>query len=115
MILLVEDDTLFRTTLKKVLVSSGFNVEEANNGEDGIIKCRKFKPELIITDFQLPKIDGLSMWKQIKDEHPKTAGILVSAHLNEEVEKDARSSGLSSVLSKPVDIELLEETIRNAF
>ena len=67
-ILIVEDDDLFYATVKDELLKEGFSVVRAADGEEGLELVKKEKPDLIIMDILLPKLDGISTAKSIKDQ-----------------------------------------------
>ncbi|MBU2539755.1 response regulator [Patescibacteria group bacterium] len=65
-ILIVEDELSLQSILMDELKSEGFNVLVASNGEEGLEIAKKEKPDLILIDILLPKIDGITMAKEIK-------------------------------------------------
>jgi DNA-binding response OmpR family regulator len=65
-ILIVDDDPMLRKMYSKKFEIAGFEVEMARNGEECLEKVRSFKPNLILSDVMMPKIDGLDFLKQIK-------------------------------------------------
>ncbi|OGE75380.1 MAG: hypothetical protein A3K08_02950 [Candidatus Doudnabacteria bacterium RIFCSPLOWO2_01_41_7] len=82
-ILVVEDDTMFTDILRHVLTKAGYNVVTAKDGLEGLDAVRGHHPDLIILDIMMPKLDGLEMLKQLRNQ--------------EEPDKKARVIMLSSV------------------
>lgn len=70
-ILLVEDDKLVRELYEEVLRDAGFGVESAVDGEEGLAKIRQGGWDLILLDMMLPKIDGLGVLRDLKNDPPK--------------------------------------------
>lgn len=66
-ILIVEDDEDFLSILEKVFISEGFSVVKAKDGENGAGVAEKEKPDLIISDVLMPRLDGPSMAKKIRE------------------------------------------------
>lgn len=66
-ILIVEDDENFLSILEKVFSSEGFSVITAKDGESGVSAAEKEKPDLIISDVLLPRLDGPAMAKKIRE------------------------------------------------
>jgi two-component system alkaline phosphatase synthesis response regulator PhoP len=66
-ILIIEDEESFLSILQKIFSSEGFSVVTAKDGEGGIRMAEKEKPDLIISDMLLPKMDGLTMAKKIRE------------------------------------------------
>lgn len=66
-ILIIEDDEDFLSILKIKFAGEGFSVFTASDGEEGVSMARKEKPDLILADILMPKMDGLEMAKKIKE------------------------------------------------
>ena len=67
-ILLVDDDRDFREILRIKLESKGFSIEEATNGEEGYEKAKKIRPDLVVMDVQMPKMNGVESLTKIKGD-----------------------------------------------
>lgn len=67
-ILLVEDDTFLANIYKTKFEMEGFNVSVAENGADGLEEAKKKKPDIILLDILLPKMDGFAVLKHLKGE-----------------------------------------------
>ncbi len=65
-ILLVEDEELVRRMYRKKLELENFDVETAADGEEGLAKVREFKPDLVLLDIVMPKLNGIEVLKSIK-------------------------------------------------
>lgn len=66
-ILIVEDDDVFYITVKDELLKHGFSVARASDGEEGLAAAKKENPDLILMDILLPKLDGITLAKNIKE------------------------------------------------
>lgn len=73
-ILIVEDDPLIRNLFKEVLIRKGYDIVEAVNGEDALVVYDKLekKPDIIILDFRMPKVNGLELTREILSRDPKS-------------------------------------------
>lgn len=67
-ILVVEDDLILQKALVDFLISDGFEVVSASNGEEGVAQAKKEDPDLIILDIILPKKDGYEVIRDLKDD-----------------------------------------------
>ena len=76
LILLIDDDQAFREIISLKLSSSGFRVETAPNGIEGIQKAREIKPALILMDMKMPNMDGAEAIAKLKDD-PNTKDIKI--------------------------------------
>lgn len=79
-IVIVEDDLLISRMYQKIFSSGGHQVEVANDGEEGLEKIRTFKPDLVLLDIMMPKLNGLDLLKQLKSipEMAKTPVVVLS-------------------------------------
>jgi len=101
-LLLVEDDKFLRDLFAKKLISEGYEVVEALNGEDGITLAKELKPDLILLDLILPGIDGFGALVKIK-ENPSTNQIpvIILSNLSQEEEiKRALDLGAADYIIK---------------
>ena len=95
-VLIVEDEIRIREGIRKLLNKTEENfeaVEEAGDGEEGLMLCEKFSPDLIITDIQMPKMDGLKMLKAINDRGQMPKAIVLSAYSEFEYARGAMKLG----------------------
>jgi len=84
-ILIVEDDVFFQKFYSTKLQEAGFKVDIASDGDEGLVKTRKVKPDLIILDIIMPKKDGFGFLEDIsKDDELKKIPILVFSTLGQD-------------------------------
>ncbi len=113
-ILIVEDSKTISTVLIEVLKSEGFEVFWANNGVDGIRLAKMKKPDLILLDLLLPKLNGYEVCNAIKrDNITRHINILVISTLDdtEHIEK-AKLCGAKNFMKKPYDLQALLTEIK---
>ncbi|GMR05013.1 MAG: response regulator [Thermodesulfobacteriota bacterium] len=110
-ILVVDDEKNVVEYIKGALESSGDNyeIETASDGYEALIKVGDFKPELLILDIRMPKIDGFEVCRRIKgDEHTKDIKILaVTAYGKEDMDK-ILGCGADYCLSKPLKLKVFQ-------
>jgi DNA-binding response OmpR family regulator len=113
-ILLVEDDDDFRFYLKDNL-SALFNILEAANGKEGWQKTLAAQPDLVVSDVNMPLMDGLELSRKIKsDERVRHIPvILLTALSSEQDQLRALGMGVNDYISKPFNVEILVSRIRN--
>lgn len=100
-ILVVEDDTTIRETVEFNLANSGFNVETASDGKEGLLKATRLKPKIVLLDIMLDKIDGFSVCEQIRSRNPEVIIIMVSALGSESDKLKGFSLGADDYITKP--------------
>lgn len=117
-ILIVEDEIRIREGLRKLLNKIDPEyvvVGEAQDGEEGLSMCRDLRPDLIITDVQMPRMDGLEMLRSIAEEGIQAKAIVLSAYSEFEYARGAMKLGVTEYLLKPISLNDLSraiETIR---
>jgi len=101
-ILVVDDDKPLRELYKARLEESGFLVVEAGDGEDGLVQAMNQKPDLIVLDLMMPKINGMDVLDILKatDETRKIPVIVVTALVHDEVRKRVIDAGALAYLTK---------------
>jgi len=119
-ILLIDDSAVLRTILTKNLVEVGFqkdNITESKDGEDGLDKLMVEKFDLVITDWYMPKMDGLEFVKMLKEkDHLKNIPLLmVTSEMDSKKELEAFRAGISAYIIKPFTANDLASTIKEVF
>jgi CheY-like chemotaxis protein len=112
-ILLVEDNEMNRDMLSRRLIRKGFDVDLAEDGQQGIDAARATRPDLILMDMSLPVLDGWEATRQLKDD-PATASIPVlalTAHASEADRDQAMAAGCDDFDTKPIELPRLLEKI----
>jgi two-component system cell cycle response regulator DivK len=113
-ILIVEDQEDLRGILRDLLTGSGYAVVEAVDGQDGILKTKSERPDLVLMDIQMPVLDGYEATRQIKADSSlaKTPIIAVSSFAMKGDEEKARAAGCDHYVTKPYSPLQLLRTIR---
>ena len=113
-ILVVEDEENIRTNIKEYLENQNYQVIEAADGEAGLEMVETMKPDLIILDLMLPKVDGMEVCKQVRRNH-NTPIIMVTAR-NEEIDKLlGLELGADDYITKPFSLRELNARIKAVF
>ncbi|MDQ6996897.1 MAG: response regulator [Mariprofundus sp.] len=115
-ILIVEDSTMVRITVKRTLLSVDFNVDEAKDGQIGLdmaLASSGNPYDLILTDLNMPNLDGLSMIEQLRatDAYAETPIVMLTTESGEDKKAVGHGSGISAWLVKPFEPDALIETV----
>ena len=112
-ILVVEDFEDNRFMMRRLLEMSGYRVVEAVNGEQAVEAAERERPDLILMDLSLPKLDGLAATRRIREQHgaARVPIIAVSAHDTTDFHADALAAGCNEYVTKPIDFDQLEELL----
>lgn len=113
-VLVVDDAGVARQINALTLAKEGFEVIEAVNGRDALSKIRERKIDLVVTDINMPEMDGIEFIKQLRgmDEHKFTPVIVLSTLSQEEKVKEGREAGASGWVYKPFLPKQLLEAVR---
>jgi CheY-like chemotaxis protein len=104
-VLVVDDSMLIRHTVCRFLEDRGFGVESATNGVEALEMLKSFVPDVIITDLQMPKMDGHQLIEVLKS-HPETASIPIVVLAGKLQPVDAKTAPYAGhVIYKDIDIE----------
>ena len=115
-ILCIEDDSLLRNLIVDALEPYGYDLAVAENGREGLEKILSDKPDLILSDISMPRMSGLELLKEIRQNHPKFGDvpfIFLTALGNRDNIIEGRKLGCDDYITKPVDFELLTSIIES--
>jgi DNA-binding NtrC family response regulator len=110
-VLLVEDETIVRESLRDWLVEDGYDVECVDTGEEALARIKQEDFGVVVLDLRLPGVDGLQVFEQAKELKPETKGVIITAYPSKETLDEARKLGLVDYLVKPFKISDLEKLI----
>lgn len=111
LILVVERNPAVQRLEKFFLEQSGYTVEFANDGLTALARARELLPGILVTEIMVPKLDGLSLCRALKSD-PETRQIVVLMFSNLHAEDRAREAGADAFLYKPLNEQLLIETVQ---
>ncbi len=114
-VLVIEDDPQYRLTLTAYLEDSGYTVLEAADGLEGLEVFSRVRPDIVLTDLRMPKLDGLGVIAAVKARSPATPVIAITGTRDPLAEENAMSLGVWRCLFKPIeDLSILENAIEGA-
>lgn len=114
-ILIVDDSETVRMVLRMVLTPENFVVESAVNGEDGYNKYKTFNPNAIITDFNMPVVNGEEFLHMIRNENKEIPIIFLTTEMEPSLRERILSSGANGWLSKPLKPQAIISMAKDLF
>ena len=114
-ILVVDDEENARTALSKILINDGYDVSSARNGLEALNFLRSKNVELIITDLNMPEMDGLMFLRELNRSHPASNVIIITGYGEVESYIEAMTLGAFEYINKPVKYEDLKKVINKIF
>ena len=113
-ILIIDDEKSIRKTLREILEYEKYIVDDAIDGSEGISMIQKGRYDIILCDIKMPKMDGIEVLEKIMQIAADTPVVMISGHGNIETAVEAVKKGAFDFIAKPLDLNRLLLTIRNA-
>ncbi len=113
-ILVVDDERLIRMTLRTMLESEGYDVDEAETGSGAFDRLRENDVDLVVLDYRLPDTNGIEVLRRIREEQPAAGVVLMTAFSSIDNAVEAIKLGAYDYLNKPVHRDDLLATIAKA-
>lgn len=113
-ILVIDDERSIRNTLKEILEYEKFDVEIAEDGIEGLEKVESGSYDVVLCDIKMPRMDGLEVLEKIQQKDPDITVVMISGHGTIDTAVEAIKKGAFDFISKPLDLNRLLITIRNA-
>ncbi|MDG1842606.1 MAG: sigma-54 dependent transcriptional regulator [Crocinitomicaceae bacterium] len=113
-ILIIDDERAIRRALREILEFEDFAVDEAENGKEGFEKATETVYDIIFCDIKMPLMDGLEVLRELVKVGVETPVIMISGHGNVETAVEAIKNGAFDFIEKPLDLNRILVTIRNA-
>jgi two-component system chemotaxis response regulator CheY len=114
-VLIVEDDAATRRLYKFLLTNGGYAVLEAEDGVMALEQLARNHCDLVITDMNMPRMDGMELIQAIRRDYSSIYVIMITAFGTPDTEKQALRIGANDYLAKPFDFEELERRVRMFF
>jgi len=112
-VIVVEDDYPSRELLRIFIEKEGFQCQVASDGLEGFNLFKKSKPDIVITDIRMPKMDGLELLNVIRKISKDVIIIFITGHGNEEIALRALELGANNYLKKPIDLSEIRRILQN--
>lgn len=113
-ILIIDDERAIRNTLREILEYEDYEVEDIDNGVDGLELIRKNDFDLVLCDIKMNRMDGMEVLTEGLNIKPDLPFIMISGHGTVETAVEASKKGAFDFISKPPDLNRLLITVRNA-
>ncbi len=113
-ILIIDDEKSIRYTLRDILEYENYEVDEAQDGEEGYEKIKKNKYDVALCDIKMPKMDGMEVLEKVAELGKDTQFIMISAHGTIKTAVEATKKGAFDFIQKPPDLNRLLLCVRNA-
>ncbi|MDT3779035.1 response regulator [Nitrospira sp. MA-1] len=113
--MIVDDEEDFRLLLRDRLVRLGLTCVEAGNGEEAKVQLKKNHVDMVVTDFRMPKMDGLELIEWLQKNHRDLPIIFVSGDISVPIRQKAEQAGVYAILEKPCSLSDLSLKVVEVF
>lgn len=113
-ILVIDDERSIRNSMKDILQYEGHEVVLAENGMEGLVSVKSEKPDIVFCDIKMPKMEGIEVLERIKEFSADTPVIMISGHGTIDTAIEAIRKGAYDFIEKPLDLNRIQITIKNA-
>ena len=113
-VLVIDDERAIRYSMKEILEMEGYEVETAENGQDGLSKAEKEKYDAIFCDIKMPVMDGTEVLVKAIEAGIESPVIMVSGHADIQTAVDCIKKGAFDFIEKPLDLNRILITLKNA-
>ncbi|MCE9607887.1 MAG: response regulator [Planctomycetia bacterium] len=115
-LLIVDDEADACRNLSDIFTDLGYQVDTANDGLEALERMRSARYDLAVLDLMMPGMDGIALYREMKQRSPETVAVLATAYPNHPRVDHGMKAGLWKILSKPVDLSqlvtLLDEAVK---
>lgn len=112
-LLIVDDDSIIRDTLHELL-STSYECHTADRAEQALAYLEVENYDVILTDISMPRLSGREILKRVQENHPATPVIVISGNSNAEAAEELLAMGAFAYLTKPFQLEVVEDTVVRA-
>lgn len=114
-VLMVDDEEDFVKTLAERMKMRDLDSDIALDGEQALQIVEDQIPDVMVLDLKMPGIDGMEVLRRVRKAYPQVQVVILTGHGSEKDEAEAKRLGAFAYLQKPVDLEKLVQTLRNAY
>ena len=113
-ILLVDDEADIREVLNLALSDLGYQVFEAENGDEALGIFKEVQPPIVLTDIKMPGMDGIELLQKVKHENPETEVIMITGHGDMDLAIRSLKNEATDFITKPINVDALEIAVKRA-
>jgi signal transduction histidine kinase len=113
-VLLIDDEEAARYGIRRALANQGYQLDEAADGASALSKIEAGGPDVVVSDINMPGVDGLTLVEQLRGKPEAPLVILITAYGSENVAVQALRAGAYNYLSKPFEVDELRVAVANA-
>jgi DNA-binding NtrC family response regulator len=114
-VLMVDDEEDFVKTMAERMAMRDLTPELALSGEEALQQIQEDVPDVMVLDLKMPGIDGMEVLRRVRKAYPNVQVVVLTGHGSEKDEAEARRLGAFAYLQKPVEMDKLVRTLKDAY
>jgi len=111
-ILIVDDEEDICSTLADFLQGKGYEIFQANTGEEALRLLKEVRPHLVLLDIRMPEMDGIEILRRVRKLDQEVGVIMITAFHDVGIAQEALKLGACDFVTKPLDMAYLDESVR---
>lgn len=111
-ILITDDEEEICSTLAEFLEGKGYEIYQANSGEDALRLLKEVRPHLMLLDIRMPVMDGIEILRRVRQIDREVGVIMITAFHDVGIAQEALKLGACDFVTKPIDFAYLDESVR---
>ena len=111
-ILVVDDDEILLEAVSQLLSLLGYEVISANNGQKGLAYFLNSQCDIVLTDYDMPGMDGITLACHIKEKYPNTLIVLMTGHEKNSITRQIQNSAVDLALFKPFELYKIRKILK---
>lgn len=113
-ILFIDDEEIVLRSCRRIFASSGYEIDTALSGEEGLNKALSQDYDIVVTDLKMPGIGGMEVLSRLRKEKPETTVIIFTGYASVDTAREALKNGAFDYIPKPFTPDEIREVIKNA-
>ena len=113
-VLVVDDEIEIQKVLRQILIRKGYVVETAGDGKEALSLMKKIRPDIVLLDIMMPKLDGIETLRRIKASHGKVIVMMITAYGSIKTAREAMRFGAYDYITKPFDMDFIYQIIEES-
>jgi DNA-binding NtrC family response regulator len=114
LLMVVDDDAVARQTMQDILTEEGYEVMLANDGRDASEQLARRVPQLLLTDLEMPELNGERLIAHVRAEHPGLPILVLTSRLVIDARREAERLGVTGYINKPIEIDTLLSAVESS-
>lgn len=110
-LLFIDDEADFLATIEEFFTGLGYPVHTARNGQEGLLRIKEHRPDVVFLDISMPHMDGIETLRLVRELDPRAQVVVVSGYATESLARELLDNGAYDFFQKPIDLAQLHQAV----